>query len=56
MKFKPLIKKSIRAFYNGELPEETSEASGKPCLYTMEFFDMLEEADLEEVEEDAEQE
>jgi hypothetical protein len=56
MKLKPLIRKSIRSFYDGELPTETIEASGKPFLYTMEFFDMLAEQNLEEVEEDAEQE
>lgn len=60
MKLKPLIRKSIRSYYNGELPTETIEASGKPFLYTMEFFDMLAEQDLnaepdmEEVEDDAE--
>lgn len=56
MKLKPLIKKSIRAYYNGELPTETIQVSDKPFVYTMEFFDMLLENDVEEVEDDAEQE
>ena len=56
MKLKKIITKSIRSYYDGELPMETIEASGKPFIYTMEFFDMLAEQDLEEVEPDAEQE
>ena len=56
MKLKPLIKKSIRSYYNGNLPEETIQASDEPFVYTMEFFDMLRDQDLEEVVEDAEQE
>lgn len=55
MKLKKIITKSIRSYYDGELPMETIEASGKPFIYTMEFFDMLAEQDLEEVEADEEQ-
>lgn len=56
MKLRPVIKKSIRSYYNGNLPEETIAASDEPFVYTMEFFDMLLEKDLDEVDEDAEQE
>jgi hypothetical protein len=56
MKLKKIIRKSIRSYYDGELPMKTIEASEKPFIYTMEFFDMLAEQDLEEAEVDAEQE
>jgi|SaaInl5LU_22_DNA_1037371.scaffolds.fasta_scaffold286575_2 hypothetical protein len=56
MKLKKIITKSIRSYYDGELPMTTIEASGKPFIYTMEFFDMLAEQDLEVGEADAEQE
>lgn len=49
MNFKTLVKKSVKAFYNGELPEEVIKASQEPYVYTKEFFDMLAEQDLEEV-------
>ena len=39
MKFKQLVKKSVRAFYNGELPEEAIKQSEQPYVYTPEFFD-----------------
>ena len=55
MKIRKLITKSVRSYYNGELPMNTIEASGKPFIYTMEVFDMLAESDLEEVVEDAEE-
>lgn len=54
MKIKKIITKSIRSYYDGELPMETIKASGKPFIYTMEFFDMLAEQDLEEVDVDEE--
>jgi hypothetical protein len=34
---------------------ETIEASGKPFIYTMEFFDMLADSDLEEAVSDEEE-
>ena len=55
MKLKKIITKSIRSYYDGELPMTTIEASGKPFIYTMEFFDELMEQDLEEVGEDDDQ-
>lgn len=38
MKFRDAVEKSIRAFYDGELPEKAIEASDKPFIYTMEYF------------------
>jgi len=55
MKLRPLIKASIRAYYNGILPEETIKSSDKPFVYTMEFFDELMEQDLEEIGDDDDQ-
>jgi hypothetical protein len=55
MKLRPLIKQSIRAYYDGTLPEETIKSSENPFIYTMEFFDELMEQDLEEVGEDDDQ-
>ena len=55
MKIKKLITKSVRSYYNGELPMKTIEASGRPFIYTMEFFDMLADSDLEEVVDDEEE-
>lgn len=43
MDFRDAVKKSIRNFYNGELPEKSIEASDKEFKYTLEFFEELEE-------------
>lgn len=51
MQFKDAVEKSIRSFYNGELPEKAIEASEKEFPYTLEFFDDLKEQDLEEISE-----
>ena len=43
MKLRDAIEQSIRSFYNGELPEKSIEASGKPFIYTLDYFEDKEE-------------
>jgi hypothetical protein len=52
MKFDDAIKKSIKAFLDGKLPEGLIEAQGKDIIYTPEYMDdlaeMPEEPEMEE--------
>lgn len=41
--FKDAVVKSIRSFYSGSLPEKAIEASEKEFIYTLEYFDQMDE-------------
>ena len=43
MKFDDAIKKSIKAFLDGKLPDKLIEVQGKEIIYTPEYMDELEE-------------
>lgn len=47
MKLKDAVRKSVRNYYDGKLPEKAIEASGKTFIYTPDFFDQLIEDDKE---------
>lgn len=48
MKLKNAIQQSIRAYYNGKLPEKAIEASGKEFIYTPDYFDNAKVAEPED--------
>ena len=48
MKFRKAIEQSIRAYYNGKLPEKAIEASEEEFIYTMEYFENATVAEPEE--------
>ena len=52
MKFDDAIKKSIKAFLNGKMPNQLVEAQGKEIIYTPEYMDELAEMPEEPMEED----
>lgn len=39
MKLRKAIEKSIRAFYDGDLPEEAIAASDEEYIYTLEYLE-----------------
>ena len=43
MKFEEAITKSIRAFFDGKMPEKTNEINDDGLFYTPNYFDELEE-------------
>ena len=43
MKFEEAIAKSIKSFFDGKIPEKTSEINEDGLFYTPEYFDELEE-------------
>jgi hypothetical protein len=47
MNFEEAIKKSIKSFMSGKLPEKLREVQEQDFYYTPEYFDLLEE-DLDE--------
>ena len=49
MKFDDAIKKSIKAFIGGKLPQQLIEAQGKEIIYTPEYLDELAEMPEEPV-------
>lgn len=60
MKLRKAIEKSIRAFYDGDLPEEAIAASDEEYIYTLEYLEnvfkeqgeepeMTDEEDLDEI-------
>ena len=49
MKFDDAIKKSIKAFLNGKMPNELIKAQGKEIIYTPEYLDELAEMPEEPV-------
>ena len=55
MKLRDAVKKSVRNYYDGNLPEKAIEASGKEFVYTPDFFDSLLEED-KEIEDDQDSE
>ena len=52
MKFDDAIKKSIRAFLDGKLPDKLIEVQGREIIYTPEYLDELAEMPEEPMEED----
>ena len=49
MKFDDAIKKSIKAFLDGKLPDKLIEVQGKEIIYTPEYLDELAEMPEEPV-------
>ena len=52
MKFEDAVKKSIKDFMKGKMPQITSELAGDDLFHTPEYFDELEEELLGEVSEE----
>jgi hypothetical protein len=50
MKFDLAIKRSIKAFLDGRLPDALIEAQGKDLIYTPDYLDELEASFAEEPE------
>ena len=50
MKFDVAIKRSIKAFLDGRLPDALIEAQGKDLIYTPDYLDELEASFAEEPE------
>jgi hypothetical protein len=47
MNFRDAIKRSVTGFYNGQLPDKAIEASEEEFKYTLDYFEDLEEEELE---------
>ena len=59
MKFEDAVHKAIKSYMAGKLPTELEKVTGEPLVYTLEYFDELEEElsveepELEEEEDNA---